>query len=535
MRCALRGALILAAAFSLATASAADAPGATRSAAILAADSDLTLREGEGHVVIAFDLLDELANLRFVGSGEWLADLALVRVPYGFSITALRMPAGSYCLGDFKVGKVHYRNQNDPNDICFKVFEGVLTYTGHLTVRAGNDPKRRTGVVTWEWRPAEFLARLQRELPALLTRHDDLRFGASSDGSVAKGSTLDFAMAALDDRDPALGLRLSEAAIRRGSTAAMLELGRRYSEAEGLPEDRETSVKLFAAAAMAGETRGAFAACLVLQDPYYEDARLADALKFCELGAKAGNGFSMASMAKLLRRGVGGAKPDLEQAYGWALSAAELGEAEGMYQTAVALRDGAGTKASLAAAIVWLDKAVALNHAGAAGARGALLEAGRGSPPDPVRVIELYQIAADGRDAVGLIGLGNAHFRGRGVPRDYARAKELLKSASRRSPDGEMAYAWFLATCPDESLRDGKQARFSAMHLIRLPDRDSLEDYAVFAAGLADAGDFYGAMREVQRAIDARVKQKAPADDPQLLAWRAQLASYQRDQPWREP
>ena len=57
--------------------------------------------------------------------------------------------------------------------------------------------------------------------------------------------------------------------------------------------------------------------------------------------------------------------------------------------------------------------------------------------------------------------------------------------------------------------------------------------HGVVAATLADAGDFKGAQREIARAIDICAKSRP--DDPRLVAWRAQQASYARGQAWREP
>lgn len=510
--------------------------GDPRPGELIGDDSDLGLQSGEGHVVIVFDLLDDLEQLRFTGPGEWLTKFKLQGISSGISAIALRMPVGLYCLDTFYVSDTRYRRKDDDDlGLCFRVADGALSYTGHMTVRATGDKSRRGSTTSWLFKPDQFLARMQRQYPLLLERHGDLRFAAATGNDPVRPiTTFDFAITAFEIGDSVLGTRLLEAAGRTGSTDAMLELGARYFEGNGVGEDRARALSLLDMAVKAGDMRGAAMSCLVYQDPAYEGAKLAIARAYCEQAAVAGDARSMVQLAAFVRDGKGGATADRARAFRLVSAAAEKGDAEGQFQTGVALRDGVGVAPDLAAAIGWFERAITKNNPDAAHAMARLLETGHGVVPDPGRAFELYELAARGSHVEGTIALAAAYANGRGVARDLARADELLRGISRRSPEGAFAYAWFLVTCPDPAFRDGGLARRLAQGALYSRATKLPADYAIVAATLADAGDFIGAKRDVKRAIERQAK-LMPADDPQLKAWRAQLASYEREQPWREP
>lgn len=508
---------------------------AARGGVVISATDGMALEPGEGHVVIVFDLLEDLDNLRFTGLGEWLAKFKVPDARAGISALALRMPAGLYCLDTFRAGRVRYKRKDDHDlGMCFRVFEGALTYTGHLAVRAAGDAAKRDGRTSWDWRPQEFLTRMVREHPELLAQHDDLRFGIEQSEAATQTNLVGFAIAAFEIGEPALGQRLLEAGVAAGSTFAMWELGARLHEGSGIPEDRERAYALLERAARAGEYRAAAALCWLYQDPVHEGGKLALARESCEQAAAAGDVRSMEALAAFLREGTAGAKVDLARAYALVLAAAEKGHPEAQFQAGVALRDGVGVAADRTAAIAWFERGAAAENPGAANALAQLLESGRGIAKDPRRAFELHQLAARSYEVGSVVAVANAYARGDGVPKDLARADELLKGVSRRSIDGAFAYAWFLATCPDSAARDGSAARRLAQGALLARDKRQPSDYAVVAATLADAGDFIGATRNAQRAIDEGLKRHRP-DDPRLVAWRAQLASYKREQPWREP
>lgn len=502
---------------------------AARPGEILAPGADLALEEGEGHAVVVFDLLDRLDQLRFTGPGDWVTKLKFQTLQPGISAVALRMPAGLYCIDTFRAGKTRFHRTDERSlGNCFEVNPGVLNYAGHLSVRAAGDGSK-DAVHRFDFKPGEFLARMAREQPELLARHSDLRFGVQNNIS-----TWDFAWAALEAGDATLGRRLLEAAAAQGNAFARYELALRTYDGNGLPQDRERAIAMWDELAAAGDKRGAQANCIVLQHPDYEGARLADARRYCQMGADAGDAKSMFQLAAMHRDGSGGAKVDAVRAFQLSKAAAEAGEAEGQFQAGVALRDGYGTGFDLAGAIAWFEQAVAGNHPGASYALGQLLQQGRGVAKDPARAFALYEKAAQGGNVEASSEVARAYSRGEGVAKDYARAAEILRGVSRRSPEGAMAYAWFLATCPDESLRDGNKARRMAMGAMTVIERKLPEHYATRAAALADAGDFIGAKRDAQRAIDEGLKRLKP-DDPRIIEFREQLASYQREQPWRKP
>lgn len=501
---------------------------AARPGEILVPGADLTLEEGEGHAVIVFDLLDRLDQLRFTGPGEWVTKLKFQTLQPGISTVALRMPSGLYCIDTFRAGKVRFHRTDERSlGNCFAVTPGVLNYAGHLSVRAKGDGSK-DAVHRWDFKPELFLAHMARDYPELLARHSDLRFGLQNNIS-----TLDFALAALEAGDSTLGLRLLEASAAQGNAFARYELALRAFEGNGVPQDRARAIAIFDELASAGDKRGAQANCILLQHPDYEGARLADARRYCQMGADAGDARSMVQLAAMHRDGRGGAKVDAVRAFQLSKAAAEAGDAEGQFQAGVALRDGIGTAPDLAGAIAWFEKGIAGDNPGALHAMGLLLDQGRGMHADPQRAFELFERAARAGHVEASVAVADAYWHGRGVAKDLTRADDLLNGISRRSPEGALAYAWFQATCADPAFRNSRAARNASGAMYAL-EKKQPGHYAIRAAALADAGDFIGAKRDAQRAIDEGLKTMRP-DDPRILAWREQLATYKREQPWREP
>lgn len=105
---------------------------------------------------------------------------------------------------------------------------------------------------------------------------------------------------------------------------------------------------------------------------------------------------------------------------------------------------------------------------------------------------------------------------------EYNRALEL-DSKSTQALTGS---AWLLATCPDESVRNGDLAIQRAQSAIELGGTNDALNLDTLAAAQANAGDFEAAMNSVRKAIDLTPEdERGPYHDRLLM--------YERAKPYR--
>jgi len=251
------------------------APAAVEGAKVVGPKDPPTLSPGEGHALLAFDLLDKLEGIRFTPDGEGFATLSIDRLQPGVHALLLRLPAAQYCLSTFNTDRrerpvsgsmrrtqtVTLRWVRPPDappgsGPCFKVIEGALTYTGHLTLRAA----AVGGQASWTFRLDQFLAWMVRERPLALAVHHDLRAG-SSGWMRPTAHTVDFASVAFEAGDPSFARALLERAGEAGDAGAMTELGRRLYEGDGLPSDADGARAWYSRAAELGDAEAQSALC----------------------------------------------------------------------------------------------------------------------------------------------------------------------------------------------------------------------------------------------------------------------------------
>lgn len=143
---------------------------------------------------------------------------------------------------------------------------------------------------------------------------------------------------------------------------------------------------------------------------------------------------------------------------------------------------------------------------------------------------ELEQLAAPSPEMPpSLVGVRAMLEKAAG---NHSACREALEAAYRLAPANPFfcnGLAWFLATCPDPTQRDGRRAvtlarrALAASRVYRAAIHDTL------AAALAESGDFEGAVHQERLALQAL----DPAATCLLRRYRSRLASYEAGLPYR--
>jgi TPR repeat protein len=157
---------------------------------------------------------------------------------------------------------------------------------------------------------------------------------------------------------------------------------------------------------------------------YGEESDNQEAMRALQRASRKGVVRAITAIARLNSYGASRTQNPAEAARLFRL-AAQRGDPEAQYQLALAYRDGYGVTKDLAVSRSWQDKALAQGHAGAHLVQGDLFD-GTG---DALMAQYHYWHAAQGGSAAGMINLGLAYLRGRGVEQDWQQAARWLSRA----------------------------------------------------------------------------------------------------------
>ena len=91
-------------------------------------------------------------------------------------------------------------------------------------------------------------------------------------------------------------------------------------------------------------------------------------------------------------------------------------------------------------------------------------------------------------------------------------------------------YAWLLATCPEDGVRDGAKALDLTTRAAETTRFRETYILSTLAAAYAETGDFENARKYAQMGTDLAEKEK----DERVDEFRKELESYQNEKPWRE-
>ncbi len=246
-------------------------------------------------------------------------------------------------------------------------------------------------------------------------------------------------------------------------------------------------------------------------------------------------------MGSLYEDGAG-VKKDENKAVEWYRKSAENGFAPAQFALAMAYDLGRGIKQDPVIATEWLEKAAEQNHAQSQTALAAKMERGVGTSKNPAKAALLYLRAAQ-QDHVQAMGrLANLYYTGVGVPLDFRRAGAWYQRAAKSDdPWAANNLAWFLATCPEESLQNGELAVQFASRALRIMD-ESGEDqrYEMIdtkAACLARNGEFLEAILWQKRSLALLKEDKEITEEERQsleTEFTTRLKLYQQESPYSD-
>jgi len=210
---------------------------------------------------------------------------------------------------------------------------------------------------------------------------------------------------------------------------------------------------------------------------------------------------------------------------------AEEGDPDALYFLGRHLFEQASDPDSAALARDFLTRSARQDHPQAMLLLGQLLEVVDARRGEINEALNWYARAAELGLAEAQLRLGNFHLQGRGgLEQDCGEALRWYGEAADRGLDvAESNTVWLLATCPDDTVRDGREALRQALHIVYRRGRDDAVNLDNLAAAFAEVGDFRSAWETQEDAI-ALIDES----DPDWAAFQAHLDRYRQRKPWRE-
>lgn len=291
----------------------------------------------------------------------------------------------------------------------------------------------------------------------------------------------------------------------RGDTDAQFELGLRFLTGEGLKKDEKEGVNWLAKAAEGGHLRAQY-----VYGSLFED-------------------------------GVSVPKDPVEAA-SWFEKAASGGFPMAQHALAVAYELGQGVTKDPAKAASWFEKAAAQNYPPAMSALASKLQNGEGVPKDTARAALLFFKASKLDFVPAMSRMAHLYYTGVGVPLDYRRSFGWYQRAARAGDAWAVNdLAWFLSTCPDESLHNGEQAVLIAKEALKIlaesggEERHEMID--TVAAALARNGEFLEAVLWQKKALSLLAEDKNLSEEERAklkTEFQDRLNLYEKQSPYTE-
>ncbi len=200
----------------------------------------------------------------------------------------------------------------------------------------------------------------------------------------------------------------------------------------------------------------------------------------------------------------------------------EIAEAEAN----IGLVLGKSSLPNYAQAVEWFQKSVEGGSLLGQFALGKSYYYGNGVAQDSAKALELLRSAGDSGYMPAQLALGSAYISGKVFARDYGEALVWMKmAADQEDAHAQNAYAWMLATCPEEAFRNGAEAIVYARKAVAQDENYGILD--TLAAAYAESGKYSNAVKFQKKAV-SRLPQGSPLGEEFL----ERLNLYQNKKPW---
>ena len=214
-----------------------------------------------------------------------------------------------------------------------------------------------------------------------------------------------FVVAAATDESPKIDASTPveelKALASQGNADAMLELGERLIQGQGVEANVAEGLQWLHKAADAGKNQAWYDIGFVYSNGLGVEMNMTEAMKYFRKGAEAGNADCQTSMGMFYQAGEripGGVKADLAEAAKWYRMAAEQNHAEAIFHLAQLYMRGEGVQQNAAEAVRWFRKGADLGNSDAQWYLGRCYQNGKGVTKDLVQAYALFSTAVDGAE-----------------------------------------------------------------------------------------------------------------------------------------
>ena len=217
--------------------------------------------------------------------------------------------------------------------------------------------------------------------------------------------------------------------VKSSDADRMFELGSRYENGLGVPQDYSQAMSWYLQAADQGHAEAMYRTGNLYYSGRGVTRDYTKAMDWYRKAADKGSADAMNDIGYLYENGLG-VTTDLKKAAEWFRRAAENDSAMAMFNIGLYYRLGTGVARDYAKAMEWYRKAADRGRADAMNDIGFLYGTGSGVARDDRQALEWYRKAADKGHAMAMKNVGTYYRDGRGTSQDYGKAMECFRKAA---------------------------------------------------------------------------------------------------------
>jgi TPR repeat protein len=223
-------------------------------------------------------------------------------------------------------------------------------------------------------------------------------------------------------------------AAEQGLAEARALLGVMHADGQGVPQDYKEAIKWYTKAAEQGYAKAQFNLGVMYDNGQGVSQDYKEAVKWYTKAAEQGIAEAQFNLALRYANGQG-VRKDYKEAIKWSTKAAEQGYAKAQFNLGMMHADGQGVSQDYKEAVKWYTKAAEQGIAGAQFNLGVMYANGQGVPQDDKEAVKWFSMSAEQGLAVAQFGLGVMYAKGQGVPQDYIEAYKWWNLAAAQGDE----------------------------------------------------------------------------------------------------